>query len=356
MSDLAPKFDLYMLPADNGDCLWLEYESGDSRMRILIDCGTEDTWHHLKHRLGELPEDQRHFDLLVITHIDDDHIGGALPLLTHWRALGLTFGEVWFNDVELISSGDLGVAQGLVLSKLLGGDSELRKVWNRSVGRKALQIPNPREGEGLPIYEFGELQLTLLSPTKRQLSRLKKKWNDFAESLAKRKAREPTYSTQAEKKWLGAGTTTLSAAPRQALDSSVHNGSSIAFLATYRGVSLLFGADAFPGTISKSLTHITPLRQINCYKVSHHGSIANITPRLLSQIGANHYLISTSGAVHNHPDIETLDLLTAGGTLKTLHFNYSSDQVRNWIRKNPRSTSRNYLFEFVNASNYHVNF
>ena len=46
--------------------------------------------------IAALPRSQRRFELLIVSHIDNDHIDGALELLAD-RTLGVTFDDVWFN-------------------------------------------------------------------------------------------------------------------------------------------------------------------------------------------------------------------------------------------------------------------
>ncbi len=134
-------------------------------------------------------------------------------------------------------------------------------------------------------------------------------------------------------------------ADRRSLNTSIPNGSRIAFLATCRNRKLLFGADAFAPTLLKSLTHLQPVHSTSCFKLSHHGSIANLTAPLLEEAGSNLLLISTSGAVRRHPHKQTLDLLTVGGAPKTLHFNYRVPHVLDRIASHPAGPDRNYVVD-----------
>ena len=70
-----------MLPAGHGDCLWIEYGDASETHRWLVDCGTQPTATELRRRVEALPENDRRFELLVMSHIDADHIGGVLPFL-----------------------------------------------------------------------------------------------------------------------------------------------------------------------------------------------------------------------------------------------------------------------------------
>ena len=74
-------FRIDMLPARRGDCLWIEYGDPTQPHRLLIDGGTGGTRRTIAKRLRDLPPDQRRLDLLVITHVDADHIAGMLELL-----------------------------------------------------------------------------------------------------------------------------------------------------------------------------------------------------------------------------------------------------------------------------------
>src|SRR5438045_2654939 len=86
-----------MLPAAQGDALWIEYGDPQRPRRVLIDGGTASSWQDgLRTRIESVPRDERHFELLIVTHIDADHIDGALALLTE-ESLDASFGDVWFN-------------------------------------------------------------------------------------------------------------------------------------------------------------------------------------------------------------------------------------------------------------------
>src|SRR6185436_19158896 len=90
-----------LLPAAHGDALWIEYGSDPDRRRILIDGGPAHSYEFgLRNRMALQPEERRIFELMVVTHIDADHIDGALILLQDKNSpTGLKFHakEFWFN-------------------------------------------------------------------------------------------------------------------------------------------------------------------------------------------------------------------------------------------------------------------
>ncbi|MGI3200863.1 hypothetical protein ACRJ4W_24935 [Streptomyces sp. GLT-R25] len=66
-----------MMPGEDGDCLLLEYGDGGFVRRILVDGGRSGTYPLIKPTLAGL---DGQVDVLVVTHVDQDHIHrGARP-------------------------------------------------------------------------------------------------------------------------------------------------------------------------------------------------------------------------------------------------------------------------------------
>lgn len=73
----------------------------DEKFRILVDGGVSATYvdlkcgypmsGDLKSKLESLKRKHEHIDLLIITHIDDDHIGGLLEWFSHDFLIRLCF-------------------------------------------------------------------------------------------------------------------------------------------------------------------------------------------------------------------------------------------------------------------------
>lgn len=86
-------FSLDVLRARKGDCLMLHYGSTDEPRLIVIDGGPSDVYRpHLKPRLalvhearGLEEEDQLPVDVVMVSHVDDDHIKGILELTREQR-------------------------------------------------------------------------------------------------------------------------------------------------------------------------------------------------------------------------------------------------------------------------------
>ena len=101
-------FSIEMLRANEGDALWVEYGDPAAPNRILIDCGYKSTYREILDRLDA--DAALAFELFVLTHIDADHIAGAVPFIADARVTPQRIGEVWFNSRKHLSD-KLGVEQ-----------------------------------------------------------------------------------------------------------------------------------------------------------------------------------------------------------------------------------------------------
>jgi hypothetical protein len=124
----------------------------------------------------------------------------------------------------------------------------------------------------------------------------------------------------------------------------------------HEGVSVLLLGDAHASTLAGTLKRLATERAVrrlplDAVKLPHHGSMANISADWLQVVDCDRWLISTSGAVFGHPDIETVELIAEHCTRKpTFYCNYLSDTTRplenssNWTvifpekSKSPKST------------------
>ncbi len=330
--------NIELIQAAQGGCIWIEYgKDQDSLHRILIDGGTSDTYNRLKKRIKKLSPSERHFDLLVITHIDADHIAGILKLIEK-NALGITFSDIWFNGYKHLGKSRMrGVKQGELLSDYLG---QPHIPWNQAFKGKSVSVDKRKKFK--PIALPGGMKFTILSPTKKTLADLKPRWFKEAKKAGlladSRLAYVKDLDTRPRKSKLLSramlpDVDTLSKVPFEA-DTSLTNGSSIAFLAEYDNKKMLFTGDAYAtvllDSIQRYLPGCAPL-YLDLFKIPHHGSDGNITKKLLERIRCSTYLISTNGAYHKHPDKSAIaKLIKYGGHKPDLYFNYQSKYNTIW--------------------------
>jgi hypothetical protein len=326
----GPFFDIEMLPAGHGDALWIEYGDADVCHRWLIDCGTQQTAPNLLRRVEQIPKSERMLELFVMTHIDSDHIGGALPFLRAARE-GLRFGDVWFNGWRHLS-GRLGARQGEAFSTAI---EDLRLPWNAWREGNAIAI----DGETLPEHVLpGGMKLTLLSPAPRELKKLAPVW---VQEL-KRYGLEPGSRVDYSRFLKGTPSTStnvdeLADAPFSG-DAGAPNGTSIALLAEFGGAAAVLGADAYAPVLAASIKRLLQQRgidrlKVDVFKLAHHGSQNNLNKDLLALLDCRHYLLSTNGDYFCHPDRQAIGrIVKYGGARPTLHFNYRTRYNDVWAQ------------------------
>lgn len=338
---------LEMLPAEHGDCLWIEYGRENTRHRMIVDGGPDGSTLLLDRINSEIGGTRRRLriELLVITHVDDDHIGGVLHLLRNLPA-NVVFGDIWFNAYKHLAPSDrLGGAQGEFLSGLLDGNAALpwNLAWGSRKGDGAVVLN--REPEALPCKRLrGGMKLTLLSPTPEKLESLVPDWQKscLRARLLPGGGGEPEQQPDRMGRRDHWPPDVGALARTEPGRDTAANGSSIAFLAEYGGRSLLLSGDAHHDTLANSIERLCRERKgaplaIDAFKIPHHGSANNISNRLLKLLACRQYLISTSGKQFAHPDFAALSrIIVNGGKDPLLVFNYKSETTKNWGQRRLR--------------------
>jgi hypothetical protein len=70
---------------------------------------------------------------------------------------------------------------------------------------------------------------------------------------------------------------------------------------------------------------------VDAFKLSHHGSRANLVPELLGAVRACHYIVSTDNSRFEHPNDETLArVVLYGGRKPNLGFNFPTTRNLRW--------------------------
>lgn len=334
---MSSLFSLELLPAKDGESLWIEYGDPRSPHRILIDAGRAGTHKEVLRRIAAAAAPV-HFELIVITHVDLDHIGGVLKLLTAKKP-PLTAGDIWFNGRRHLYEGPpvpRGPLQGEELTSIL---ERLRLPWNEAF-RPSETLPSravalTEDGRRPTKILPGGMSLTVLSPSREKLQRLIPLWDD-----AVRRQRE-RGGLRLDEQVPGTGVfagrlnfETLVSAPFTP-DESPFNGSSIALLAEFDGKRALLSADAHPDLLLEGIRAAAPAPggrlRVDAFKMPHHGSRYNINREIVEAMDCPRYLVSTDGSRFGHPDPEALArVIQYGGERPELIFNYRSEKTMAW--------------------------
>jgi hypothetical protein len=349
-------YDIEMLPGGRGDALWIEYGKASAPHRVMIDGGIANTHKALRKKIEALPVGKRKFDLLIISHIDLDHIAGVLKLIAD-PPEGLQFDNVLFNGWEqLIKADELPDEDGVLGAKLGERVSMWLKkrkyTWNKGFTDKLVAI---RKNTGaLPeITLDGGMTITLLSPTVSRLKKLRPKWEKEIKAAhlepgnagaALEGIGHPDEEEDDDGGVLGSTKINIDKLARTPFhdDTSEANGSSIAVMASYGGKRCAFLGDAYSSDVAKSIARIAKAEgagdslEIDALKLSHHGGRKNTGSAMLEKVLCRNYLVSTDGTIYDHPHGESLSRVLVSGSAAgkpSLYFNYETDETRPWGKK-----------------------
>ena len=321
------------LKASKGDCFLISFtDDSDVSRNILIDGGMRETYFdstnnhegQLKLEIDRIRKDKEKIDLLILTHIDNDHILGLLKWFEMDSNVHKLVENVWFNsgkliaeylkepenpdlelDLKIVRTTNTGVNEAIEFEKYLLDN----KIWKRKIVLS-----------GAVLNEKG-VYIQLLSPNNEQLRKLLIEY--------KKKTGDPAYTGGSSKDWNVSFKDLIEDEAlnyKKPKDDSPKNQSSITFILTMENRSFLFLADAPSDEIVIALHKMGYNKDnqlgVEFMKVSHHGSKNNTCDELLEIVKTDNYLISTDSSSHGHPNKRTLARILKSNPNATFHFNY----------------------------------
>jgi beta-lactamase superfamily II metal-dependent hydrolase len=317
-----------LLPAHQGDSVLIEYGTADATHRILIDGGPESSAESLAARLAKIGTPAP-LELMVVTHVDEDHIGGMLKFLSA-GAGKVAPKDFWFNTYKHLFKPDkLGGALGEGLTTAIEkAGFPLNQAW----GGKSVVVPD--DGD-LPTATLpGGAKITLVSPSWDKLEKLQPKWEAEckAAKIVPGGGAPPEDVLGKHPPPTDLDVPALLKVPFNQ-DPSAANGSCIAFLLEYAGLRVLLGADAHPDVVLASLKRFsaTPVA-LDAFKVCHHGSRNNTNADLLAHLDCKRFLVSSNGDIFGHPDPEAIARMISTSGAKSLCFNYDTAYTSPWTK------------------------
>jgi hypothetical protein len=328
------------LPALKGDSFLIHGGTDAEPVLILVDGGPRGTYEqHLRKRLMAI-RDERGLgddqplviDLVMVSHVDDDHINGIIDLFEEMRERIMAGNPplfevrgLWHNSFdEIIGKSQIGaqVAQfgaasvgaaieeedideveahdaALILQSVSQGH-QLRDLANSDELRIPINDDNggmimTRTGEKT-VHEFGGIRFTIVGPREEELKALEEAHDEWLE----RRRREGKPITP------GSLLQSLS-------DESVANLSSIVVLAERDGKTALLTGDARSDFVLKGLEEIGLVApggnfEVGLLKMPHHGSDRNVDEEFLRRVTAPAYLFTGNGE-HGNPERATFQML-----------------------------------------------
>ena len=358
-------------PASYGDSFLVTIKYENKKYNILIDCGLQCTYtDYIKSELANINS----IDLLVLTHIDDDHINGAIELFKDDETLSkINIKNIWFNDLYKIlktthitksieqGESDEIVNKTEILDEEVGFKSAKQlsnyiiekgylNIWNKDQG--IIQCEDKLYKELYPINS--DIKFILLSPTSMRIKELLNEWIDYCNIDITKVEKDNRYLESfynyfkncdkfAEIFDEDCSSKSIDLEKLSELEfnkNSVSNNSSIAFIIEIKDKKMLFlgdsNADDIKNSISKYMEEKGLMEiKFDLVKVSHHGSKNNTTKEFFDMFYSDKYLISTNGMRDNHPDLECLSKIIVKQTkFKNIIFNYNRNDLRNELDSN----------------------
>ena len=254
------------LKAGTGDSIWIS----QNKKNIVIDGGKSAA--AVKERYLQMPQDES-IDLLIVTHIDTDHIAGIIALVKMMKTKDELhrLKQVWFNFPKKKANGEYSVTEGNELSSLFCEIAELS--WNN----------NTSELIGNPI-SIGEMRIHVLAPN-----------HDVAyEYLPKR----PEELSMEYADWDVELKTLIENVDDDDLAEGGPNSQSIVIIVESEGKKLLLPGDCTPQELNDALCAYNSKEgkpvKIDLMKLPHHGSRRNLTKSILEEIECSNFMISTN--------------------------------------------------------------
>ncbi len=350
------RFSLEALQAHHGDALLVHWGTAAAPRLMVIDGGPDPTYRDtMRDRLvqiaGERPGGTLDVDLLMVSHIDDDHIAGVQRLLRdldRGKLPQVRVDRFWFNGFDdLVGSGSgfvsasaggaatsaktlaavrrrVGTEAGAVIASVPQGRTVASLAATLGLGGnppfdELITGPRPRAN----AVQIGtQLKLTVLGPSQERIDALRDEWTRVSAAA------------------------TASPSALAYVDDSVPNLSSIVVLAKAAGRTMLLTGDARGDDILAALRtarlfDASGRLQVDLLKVPHHGSDRNVETEFFRAVRADHYVISGDGSHHN-PELATLAMLTEArrGDRYTVHFTNREARIEQWLRHNRTRADR----------------
>lgn len=351
-----------------GDCIFFTLEGAEGRFSVMVDCGA-----YSPEIKAFITDDlDNHIDLLVVTHIDADHILGVRDMLEEMPELEI--GELWFNAYSRVKENEIPLSekekkilerlyasrpvvmdvinakvsakQAVTLSEAILNHTNAKKAWHRE------RITTNRPEYNIHDGKYGKL--TIISPRVKELNVIDEKFRslfyeffhkehpdtplekddslfEMLQLLANEQEQIELIESEKSAFQMIDDSFLIEATNHKVLKSSDANEASIAFIWELEGHRILFTGDAAPKIMEEALKehYGEVVTQFDAVKISHHGSAHGTSKKMMSLIDSPHFFF-TGGEEDIRPHIDAIARVITrpmkdGLEQRVLHFNYENN-------------------------------
>ena len=294
---------IYLLPAGVGDFIWIRFGEGSKTdHNILIDGGSRKTSGLYKKVLRIIATENQKA-LIILTHIDADHIQGAAQGIANMPddLLVRTIDKIYFNTgrgikrAQCKGKNQLWDDNAYMIEDqvIVQGNSLLHSVRDAETFLQMIE----RKGLASKLVEYtlsgtktnyGGAHLLFISPGEKELQALLSKWDEYN---VRKKIHYTSKCIPVYKDIVALINEELG------FDSSITNKSSLAFLFEFEDVCGAFLGDAVSPVLQEGIKKIKWSEPciLDFVKIPHHGGRYNMSDELIRQLQSTNYLISTEG-------------------------------------------------------------
>mgnify|MGYP002519662978 CR=1 FL=1 len=381
----------------SGDCIFLimKDEMDDSSFHIMIDCNvlTDEIKTYIRDELC------KRIDVLIVTHIDSDHVNGITKLMRNPDFADMQIGMILFNGFQPQTEQPQFLNAQIVAKLQAVADllpSTVDKAFQKTNGMDAACLitelnKHPHwkvvwrqtpilAGETIPLgnnEKWGRLRV--LSPTQAAMDDL---LHDVKLEYAKRLSSAPPNEdfldqdkyyelmlrlSELRKRPCLTRKTNVGAITKETLnksanadanENSVTNANKASLALCWEGGEemkrILLMGDAVSSQVVNVLNDIDDDKiWFEAVKVSHHGSRHNTSIELNAKVDSAHYFF-TGGKDNEGPDIETVAKIVMkpqveGIDQRVIHYNHGKG-INLWKELNKEKT-----IQLLNNNHTHLN-
>ena len=239
--------NVYMLPADEGDFLWVSYGM-KKKHHILIDGGMESSGEEYSQIVNRICQREETIEAIILTHIDSDHLAGAIKgiSLLSKETLEAVVKNIYFNTSRgyLRHEGNDVAKEGYAEDEVTVNVREEGYSVGEAIaflellkekGIKDRLVDYVVAGQTIDFAEGASAKI--LSPDRKCLQGLSEKWENY-------RSKRQTFGYAPNLENVRKNLKDLMG-EKLTYDSSINNAASIAFLFEYANSRIAFLGDAW---------------------------------------------------------------------------------------------------------------